>query len=129
VPASTIRDLSRQWSNHLASYRRHRNDEHREALVEEAARFTGFHLEDDLNRSEYWAKAPLARRVAVLLYLVDQGIVVRTQCEGNRLFEPVDDAESRASAQPSHLPYMAPILEMIEALRRDRARRERTTSC
>src|SRR5262249_12200744 len=39
VPASSVRDLSRQWTDRLASYRRHRNDEHIEALVDEAVRY------------------------------------------------------------------------------------------
>ena len=77
MPASSVRDLSRQWTDRLASYRRHRNDEHLEALVEEALRYTGLHLENELSSSPYWSHAPLSRRVAVLLFLVDRGIVNR----------------------------------------------------
>src|SRR4051794_23188334 len=56
VPASSVRDLSRQWVELLAHYRRHRNDEHLDALVEEALRYTGLHLENDLSGSPYWSK-------------------------------------------------------------------------
>ena len=38
MPASSVRDLSRQWVELLAHYRRHRNDEHLDALVEESLR-------------------------------------------------------------------------------------------
>lgn len=122
VPASTVRDLSRQWVDRLASYRRHRNDEHLEALVEESARFAGLHLENDLSRSDYWSKAPLARRVAVLLYLVDQGVVVRDTHEGRRVFHLIDDAEMWAASQPALAPYLLPTLELIDALRQEQTR-------
>lgn len=127
VPASTFRDLPRQWVDRLASYRRHRNDEHLEALVEESARFAGLHLENDLSLSEYWSKAPLARRVAVLLYLVDQGIVERKTLDGRRVYEPTDDAETWATTQPSLLPYLSPTLELIAALRHEQMRKSRST--
>ncbi|MHC5539894.1 hypothetical protein ACYOEI_16870, partial [Singulisphaera rosea] len=118
MSASSVRDLSRQWIDHLAPYRRHRNDEHLEALVEDALRYTGFHLEHDLSDSEYWAKAPLARRVAVLLFLVDRGIVLRVSANGRRTFEPVDSAETWVSKQETLAPYLTPTLEFIAALRR-----------
>jgi hypothetical protein len=57
--SSSVRQLSRQWTGRLASYRLHRNDEHREALVADATRYAGLHLENDLSRSAYWSKAPL----------------------------------------------------------------------
>lgn len=116
----SVRDLSRQWTDRLASYRRHRNDEHIEALVEEALRYTGLHLENDLCRSTYWAKAPLSRRVAVLLYLVDRGVVERRVHQGRRTFEPREDAESWVAAQPALAPYIVPTLEMLAALRREK---------
>lgn len=122
MPASSVRDLSRQWVDRLAPYRRHRNDEHLEALVEEAARFAGLHLENDLSRSDYWSKAPLARRVAVLLFLADQGVVERNSLNGRRVFEPTPDAESWAAAQPALLPYLPATLELIAALRNEHAR-------
>jgi hypothetical protein len=123
VPASSVRDLTRQWVERLASYRRHRNDEHLEALVEEALRYTGLHLEDDLSRSEYWAKAPLARRVAVLLFLVDRGIVVRSSAQGRRVFEAIDTAEQWVAQQDALTLYRVPTLELIAALRREQTRR------
>lgn len=125
VPASSVRNLSRQWVDRLAIYRRHRNDEHLEALVEDALRFTGFHLENDLSGSEYWSKAPLARRVAVLLFLVDRGVVVRTVSQGRRTFEPTESAETWVAEQDELAPYRGATLELIAALRRERSRRSR----
>lgn len=125
--ASSARELSRQWVNHLAAYRRHRHDEHLEALVDEAVRFAGLHLENDLTTSDYWSKAPLARRVAVLLFLVDRGAVIRTAANGRRVYEPTDSAELWAESQPSLAPYLGPTLELISALRGDQARRGAAT--
>lgn len=125
MPASSVRDLSRQWNDRLASYRRHRNDEHLEALVEEAVRYTGLHLENDLADSSYWAKAPLSRRVAVLLFLVDRGVVDRVTVKGKRAYVARDNAETWAVSQPALTPYTAPTLELIAALRNDLARRSR----
>jgi hypothetical protein len=118
VPASSVRNLSRHWVGRLATYRHHRNDEHREALIGEALRYAGLHLENDLSGSAYWSKSPLARRVAVLLFLVDRGIVVRGVRQGRRVFEPVADAETWVSTQPAFAPYLVPTLELIAALRR-----------
>jgi hypothetical protein len=123
VPASSVRDLSRQWVDHLAPYRRHRNDEHLEALVEEALRYAGIHLENDLSRSSYWSAAPLARRVAVLLFLVDRGIVRRSTRHGRRVFEPVDSAEAWVASHEPLAPYLSPTLELLGALRREQVRR------
>lgn len=125
MPASSVRDLSRQWVDRLAAYRRHRNDEHIEALVEEALRYTGFHLEHDLAQSAYWSKAPLARRVAVLLFLVDRGVVVRASVKGRRVYEPIESAESWVDEQDALAPYRTPTLELIAALRREQTRRSR----
>ena len=125
MPPPSVRDLSRQWADYLAPYRRHRNDEHREALVEEAARYIGFRLEDDLSGSNYWSKAPLARRVAVLLFLVDRRVVVRAVQEGRVIYEPTFDAEAWVSAQPALVPYLFPTLELIASLRHEQARRIR----
>ncbi len=128
MPASSVRDLSRQWTGRLAHYRRHRNDEHLDALVEEALRYGGLHLENDLSGSDYWSKAPLARRVAVLLYLVDRGIVERKARQGRVVYVPTDDAETWAAAQPTLAAYLAPTLELIASLRSDLARRARRLS-
>jgi hypothetical protein len=127
VPASTVRDLSRQWVGQLAAYRRHRNDEHLEALVEEVLRYTGLHLENDLASSEYWSSAPLARRVAVLLFLVDRGVVVRATSQGRRIFTPNDDAETWVASQTALVPYLVPTLELIAALRNEHVRRTRSS--
>src|SRR4051794_3367781 len=110
VPASSVRHLSRQWTDRLAPYRHHRNDEHREALVEEALRHVGLHLENDLAHSEYWSKAPLGRRVAILLYLVDRGIVDRNVRAGRRVYVPIDAAEEWVASQSSLAPYVGPTL-------------------
>lgn len=127
MPASSVRDLSRQWTDRLASYRRHRNDEHIEALVDEAVRYAGLHLENELSESTYWSKAPLARRVAVLLFLVDRGVVQRRTLKGVRVFEPLDHAEEWVASQPSLSPYAGPTLELLDVLRRELARRSRPT--
>gem|GEM_PF-1123673 len=127
VPASSVRNLARQWIGRLAIYRRHRNDEHLEALVEEALRFTGFHLEHDLVGSEYWSKAPLARRVAVLLFLVDRGVVDRVLVQGRCVFVPTDQAESWVASQSGLAPYRDATLELIAALRREQNRRSQVS--
>ena len=128
MPASSVRDLSRQWTGRLAHYRRHRNDEHLDALIEEAVRYGGLHLENDLSASDYWSKSPLARRVAVLLYLVDRGVVERGVRQGRIAYVPTDDAESWAAAQSSLASYLAPTLELIASLRSELARRARRLS-
>ncbi len=127
MPASTVRDLSRQWVELLAHYRTHRNDEHLEALVEEALRYSGLHLENDLSDSPYWSKAPLARRVAVLLFLVDRGVVRRIVWHGRRVYQPIDPAEEWVSAQSALIPYLTPTLELLAALRHEQMRRCRPT--
>lgn len=127
VPAPSLRNLSRQWVDRLAPYRRHRNLEHLEALVEEAVRYAGLHLENDLSRSDYWSKAPLARRVAVLLFLVDRGIVDRASRSGRRVFSPVENAEDWVLGQDALIPYRTHTLELIAALRNEQTRRTRRT--
>jgi len=117
------RALARQWVGRLATYRSHRNDEHREALIEEAVKFSGFHLESDLTGSDYWEQAPLARRVAVLLFLVDRGAATRSAWKGRIVYEAAPDAETWAASQPALAPYLAPTLELIAALRNTQARR------
>jgi hypothetical protein len=125
VPASSARELSRPWSDRLAAYRNHRNDEHLEALVDEAARYAGLHLENDLSRSPYWSKASLGHRVAVLLYLVDRGVVERHALKSRRTYQPRDDAEVWVLAQPSLTPYATPTLELLAALRNAMSRHNR----
>lgn len=123
MPASTVRHLARQWNGRLAHYRRHRNEEHLDALVEEAVRYCGLHLENDLCSSDYWSKAPLARRVAVLLYLVDRGVVSRGLRNGRVVYLPTGEAEGWAASQSSLSSYLAPTLELIGSLRTELIRR------
>jgi hypothetical protein len=125
VPASSARSLTHQWVDLLAHYRGHRNDEHLEALIEEALRYTGLHLENDLSGSAYWSKAPLGRRVAVLLFLVDRGVVRRVRSHGGIVYEPIAAAEEWVSAQPALIPYLTPTLELLAALRHQQMRRSR----
>lgn len=114
----SVRALSRQWVGRLAHYQAHQNDEHCEALIEDTLRFVGFHLEDPLAASPYWSQAPLARRVSVLLFLVDRGVVERRVKGGRTVFVVTTQAESWAASQPALAPYLAPTLELIAALRR-----------
>jgi hypothetical protein len=125
VFASSVRELSRLWTGSLSHYRRHRNDEHLEALIAGALRFVGLHLENDLSVSPYWSKAPLARRVALLLFLVDRGVVSRVSKQGRTSFVAREDASAWAVAQPSMASYLVPTLEFIAALQGANNRRSR----
>lgn len=116
--------LAQQWGGRLATYRHHRNDEHLEALIEEALRFAGLHLEGPLQSSPYWTQAPLGRRVAVLLFLVDHGAVVRRVYRGRATYEAVPGAETWAFAQAALAPFVVPTLELIAALREVQAHRQ-----
>ena len=128
--ASSVRDLSRLWTGSLSHFRRHRNDEHLEALIAEALRYTGLHLENDLSASPYWSKAPLARRVALLLFLVDRGVVTRIANvkPGRTTYLARPDATAWAISQPSMASYLVPTLEFIAALQSDGDRRARPAS-
>jgi hypothetical protein len=128
VSPSPTRELSRLWTGRLAHYRRHRNDEHLEALTAEALRYTGMHLENDLSASPYWSKAPLARRVALLLYLVDRGIVHRLGVSGRVTYRAIPDAATWAASQPSMTSYLVPTLEFLAALPSNPSRRSRPAS-
>ena len=89
VSASFVNQLARDWTGRLAHYAAHHNDEHRPALFEEAARYAGLHLENDLGRSDFWSRSPLHHRAAVLLFLADRGVVERTTRRGRRIYEPL----------------------------------------
>jgi hypothetical protein len=115
--------LAQSWNGRLAHYALHGNDEHRLALFEEAARYTGLHLENDLSRSDYWSSMPLYQRAIVVLVLVDRGVVERTTLRGRRVFEPLAHAESWVESQPSLRPYLKPTLELLAALRHELLRR------
>lgn len=123
MAASFVRKLARDWTGRLAHYAWHRNDEHRIALVEEAARYAGLHLENDLAHSEFWSRSPLPERAAVLLFLVDRGVIERTTRRGRRVFEPLAHAESWVDDQPSLRSFREPIRELLAALRLELLRR------
>jgi hypothetical protein len=123
VFAPLVSQLPRFWVGKLAHYGLHRNDEHCSALFEEAVRYTGLHLENDLAGSVYWSAMPLYQRAIVLLFLVDRGLVNRTVRRGRRVFEPQPDAESWVESQPSLHPYLKPTLELLCALRHELLRR------
>jgi hypothetical protein len=123
VSASLVSQLSRHWVGRLAHYRLHGNDEHRAALFEEAVRYSGLHLENDLAHSTYWSRTPLKQRAIVLLFLVDRAVVERSVRGGRRVFEPLAHAESWVEAQPALQPYRRPTLEFLAALRRELIRR------
>jgi hypothetical protein len=122
VPSRTVRNLSRQWVGHLAHFRRHRNDEHREALFDEAIRFAGLHLESELEHSPFWSEAPLGLRGALLLFLIDRGLVVRSIRESRASFEVVDQAEAWVLSHFALSAYLVPTIDMLSALHRVRSR-------
>jgi hypothetical protein len=115
--------LAHRWEGRLAHYGSHQNDEHRIALFDEAVRYTGLHLENDLARSEYWSAMPLHQRAIVLLFLVDRGVVERTIRRSRRVYEPLAHAESWVESQPSLRPYLKQTLELLAALRHELLRR------
>jgi hypothetical protein len=123
---SSLRELSSHWTGRLAHYNTHRNDEHLNALYEETRRFVGLHLENDLCRSEYWSRVPLHRRLAVLLYLVDQGAVEWTVRNGRHVFLALPNAEEWVGRQPELRPFAKATLELVAAVRHDAARRARS---
>ena len=123
MSATFVKQLSRDWTGRLSHYAAHRNDEHRLALLDEAVRYAGLHLENDLSRSEFWSRAPLHQRAAVLLFLVDRGVVERAVRRGRRVYEPLAHAESWCEKQPSLRPYRGPMRELLDALRLELQRR------
>ncbi len=127
MSASSVRELSRLWTGRLSHFRSHQNNEHLEALITEALRYSGFHLENDLISSPYWSKAPLARRVALLLYLVDRGVVSRVVRQGRMTYEASSEASAWAVSQPSLANYLVPTLEFLAALQADQIRRSLRT--
>ena len=117
MSASFVSHMARFWTGRLAHYADHQNDEHCMALFEEASRYCGLHLENDLARSKFWSKAPLHQRAAVLLYLVDKGVVHRTTARGRRVFKPAPHAESWVESQAALKPYTPQSLELLTSLR------------
>jgi hypothetical protein len=123
LPSEAVKALSRHWNGRLAHFRQHQNDEHREALVAEALKYVGIRLESELSGSPYWKDRPLSRRVAVLLYLVDRGAVVRRIEAGRIVFDVTEGAEDWVRSQPMLGPYHDATLALLRALRRERSRR------
>jgi hypothetical protein len=115
--------LRATWTGRLAHYRAHRNDEHLAALFDEATRYVGLHLENDLSQSDHWSCVTLRHAAAILLFLVDKGVVARTTRHGRRTFEPLPHAESWISNQTPLRSYREPLVELISALRHDLSRR------
>ena len=123
MSATFVNQLARDWTGRLAHFALHRNDEHRLALFEEAVRYGGLHLENDLARSEFWSELPLPERAAALLFLVDRGVIERTTRRGRRVFEPLAHAENWVENQRSLQPFVKPVLELLSALRLELHRR------
>ena len=115
--------LRATWTGRLAHYRAHRNDEHLAALYDEATRYVGLHLENDLSQSDHWSGVTLRHTAAILLFLVDRGIVARTTRHGRCIFEPLPHAESWISDQAPLQSFLAPLVELVLALRHDLSRR------
>jgi hypothetical protein len=126
VSTGIVTHLARHWIGKLAHYGSHHNDEHCLALFDEAIRYAGLHLENDLVQSKYWSAMPLHQRAVVLLFLVDRGVVERGIRMGRRVFEPLSDAESWVESQPTLGPYRRETLELLCALRRELERRPRS---
>jgi hypothetical protein len=123
VSASFVNQLARDWNGRLAHFALHHNDEHRQALLGEAVRYAGLHLENDLARSRFWSELPLSERAAVLLFLVDRGVIERTTRRGRRVFEPLAHAETWVENQRALQPFVKPVLELLSALRLELLRR------
>jgi hypothetical protein len=127
VSESIANYLAERWYGRLTHYRLHKNDEHRVALFDEAVRYAGLHLENDLSRSDYWSTMPLHQRAIVLLVLVDRGVVERTVRRGRRVYEPLPHAESWVEGQPALRPYLEQTLEILAALRHELIRRSHSS--
>lgn len=120
---SQPRTIAQTWVGRLVHFRRHRHDEHLNALYDEARRFAGIQLENDLSRSYYWSSAPLPTRVAVLLYLVDRGVVERRFVQDRPIYEANPNAEAWVASQPELAAHIEPALELVAALRAHESRR------
>ena len=100
-------EIAQAWTGRLAYFRSHRNDEHIGALFEEATRYFGLRLENDLCCSEYWS--PSTARLSLVRF--------------RRVFEPLAHAESWAASQPLLRPHLSQVIELVAALRHELARR------
>jgi hypothetical protein len=117
LSAPSPRELTTFWKGRLAHYESHRNDEHLNALYEETLRFVGMHLENDLCRSDYWSRVPLQRRIVVLLYLVDQGVVEMKARQGRYHYIVAPHAEEWVAQTTAMRPFAKATLELIAAVR------------
>ncbi len=117
------RKLRETWTGRLAHYRLHRNDEHLAALFDEASRYVGLHLENDLSSSRYWSGVQLNHAAGILLFLVDRGVVAQTVRHGRRIFEPLPHAESWIDQQGPLRRYREALVQLVSALRHDLIRR------
>jgi hypothetical protein len=118
-----LRVLAKTWAGRLAHFRKHRHDEHLEALFDEARRFAGIQLENDLASSVFWSSAPLPTRAALLLYLVDRGAVCRRIAGDRVVFDSMPGAEAWVASQAELASHIVPALELVTALRMHQARR------
>lgn len=118
-----LRVIAKTWVGRLAHFRRHKHAEHLEALYDEARRFAGIQLENDLARSVFWASAPLPTRAALLLYLVDRGAVVRRVVDDHVVYDSLPGAEAWVASQPELATHIVPSLELVTALRMHESRR------
>lgn len=125
LSAPSPRELTTHWNGRLAHFNSHRNDEHLNALCEETLRFVGMQLENDLCRSEYWSRVPLHRRLAVLLYLVDRGVVEMTARRGRHRFAVAPHADEWLARTSTIRPFAKATLELIAAIRHHDARAAR----
>jgi hypothetical protein len=123
VRDNLARKFRDSWSGRLSHYRQHRNDEHLAALFEETVLYVGLHLENDLCNSDHWSEVRLDQTAAILLFLVDKGIVERTTRFGRRVFEALPHAESWISQQPPLRRFEKELLELVSSLRHELARR------
>jgi hypothetical protein len=122
LSAPSPRELAAFWNGRLAGYSAHRNDEHLNALHDETLRFVGLHLENDLCRSDYWSRVPLHRRLAVLLYLVDQGVVEMQARHGRHQYIVAPHADEWVAQSSAMRPFARATLELIAAVRHHAAR-------
>ena len=123
MSASFVNQLARDWSGRLSHYAAHRNDEHRLALLEEAARYTGLHLENDLCALRVlvaFAAAPARRSCCSSSTGASSS---GRPAAGAASTSRWRSAESWCEDQPSLRPYRGPILEFLNALRLELQRR------
>ncbi|WP_165219031.1 hypothetical protein [Aquisphaera insulae] len=117
------RKFRESWTGRLSHYRQHRNDEHLAALFEETVLYVGLHLEGDLCKSDLWGEVRLDHTAAILLFLVDKGVVERSIRHGRRVFEALPHAESWISQQPALRRFQKELLELVSAVRHELTRR------